>query len=193
MNASASASSSRVVFTYGGISYASEAEVNLVAHLLVYYALSIDAKDNLLAAARMLLDDSEDYKATSPIEKGPWTTPTSWTGRKGTPMDKFKDLLEDATTLKAGNLTPVEQVMSAHLGISLTAQGIVDYKKRLLAPKDSTKPKALLIPSLDSRHKLRRFPHMLPAVARTILRDFDKVARLYVVTVDKKCSLVDVT
>ena len=98
----------RVVFTYGGISYASDAEVNLVAHLLVCYALSIDAKDNLLADARMLLDDSDDYKITSPVEKGPWTTPSSWRG-KGTPMDKFKGHLDDATSLKAGNLTPVEK------------------------------------------------------------------------------------
>ena len=92
----------------------------------------------------MLLDDSEDYKTTSPVEKGPWTTPSSWTGRKGTPMDKFKGLLEDATTLKAGYLNPVEKVVSAHLGISLTARGIVDYKIRLLAPADSAKPKAIL-------------------------------------------------
>ena len=47
----------------------------------------------------MLLEDSDDYKTTSPVEKGPWTTPSSWRG-KGTPMDKFKGRLEDATTLK---------------------------------------------------------------------------------------------
>ena len=140
----------------------------------------------------MLLEDSDDYKTTSPVEKGPWTTPSSWRG-KGTPMDKFKGHLDDTTTLKAGYLTPVEKVMSVHLGISLTARGIVDYKIRLLAPKDSKKPKALLIPSLDSHHKLRRFPHMLPAVARTIIRDYDVIARLYAVTVDMKCTLDDVT
>ncbi len=52
-------------------------------------------------------------------------------------MDKFKGRLDDTTTLKAGNLTPVEKVVSAHLGISLTAQGIVNYCKRLLAPAGS--------------------------------------------------------
>jgi hypothetical protein len=52
-------------------------EVNLVAHLLVCYAHSTDAKDNLSADARMLRDDSEDFKITSPVEKGPWTTPSS--------------------------------------------------------------------------------------------------------------------
>ena len=91
----------------------------------------------------MLLEDSDDYKTTSPVEKGPWTTPSSWRG-KGTPMDKFKGRLEDATTLKAGYLPPVEKVVSAHLGISLTAQGIVNYRKRLLAPAGSMKPKAIL-------------------------------------------------
>jgi hypothetical protein len=55
----------------------SEAEVKLVAHLLVCYAHSTDAKDSLLADARMLRDDSEDFKITSPVEKGPWTTPSS--------------------------------------------------------------------------------------------------------------------
>ena len=119
--------------------------------------LSIDAKDNLPADARMLLDDSEDYKITSPVEKGPWTTPSSWTGRKGTPMDKFKGLLEDATTLKAGYLTPVEKVVSAHLCISVTAQGIVNYYKRLLAPAGSKNPR----PYSPFPHMLRRVPHML--------------------------------
>ena len=91
----------------------------------------------------MLLDDSDDYKITSPVEKGPWTTPSSWRG-KGTPMDKFKALLEDATSIKAGYLNPVEKVVSAHLGISLMAHGIVNYRKRLLAPAGSKKPKAIL-------------------------------------------------
>ena len=40
---------------------------------------------------------------------------------------------------------------------------------------------------------LRRFPHMLPAVARTIIRGFDAIARLFAMTVDKKCTLDDVT
>ena len=40
---------------------------------------------------------------------------------------------------------------------------------------------------------LRRVPHMLPAVARTIIRDYDVIARLYAVTVDMKCTLDDVT
>ena len=136
----------------------------------------------------MLLDDSEDYKTTSPVEKGPWTTPSSWRG-KGTPMDKFKGRLEDATTLKAGYLPPVEKVVSAHLGISLTAQGIVNYRKRLLAPAGSKNPR----PYSPFPHMLRRVPHMLPAVARTIIRDCDVITRLYAVTVDMKCTLDDVT
>ncbi len=94
---------------------------------------------------------------------------------------------------QAGYLNPVEKVLSAHLGISLTARGITNYRDRLLAPAGSTKPKALLIPSLDSRTKLRRFPHMLPAVARTIIRDYDVIARLYAMTVDMECTLDDVT
>jgi hypothetical protein len=34
---------------------------------------------------------------------------------------------------------------------------------------------------------------MLPAVARIIIRDYDVIARLYAMTVDKKCTLDDVT
>ena len=59
-------------------------------------------------------------------------------------MDKFKGHLDDTTTLKAGNLTPVEKVVSAHLCISVTAHDIVNYCKRLLAPAGSMKPKAIL-------------------------------------------------
>ena len=105
----------------------------------------------------------------------------------------FSDFLEAATTLKAGYLAPVELIAPAHLGIHLTAKCIVNYRTRLLSPKDSKKPKALLIPSFDAKRKLRRFPHMLPAVARTIIREFDIIAQLYTETEDNECTQDDLT
>ena len=138
----------------------------------------------------MVLEDSLDYPTTSPVEQGPWTIPDAWSG-KGASLDLFKEFLEAATTLKAGCLAPVERVAPDHFGIYLTAKGIVDYRARLLAPRDSKKPKALLVPSFDSKRP-RRFAHMLPAVARTIIRDFDAIARLYAKTEDK-CTIVELT
>jgi len=139
----------------------------------------------------MVIDDSQDY-STSPVEQGPWTLPISWR-RRGSPLDLFCDFLEAATTLKAGFLAPVELIAPAHLGIFLTAKCIINYRSRLIAPKDSKNPKALLIPSFDAKRKLRRFPHMLPAVARTIIREFDTLALLYTKTEDDECTQDDLT
>ena len=63
---------------------------------------------------------------------------------QGNADGRVQGRLHDATTLKAGYLTPVEKVVSAHLCISVTAHGIVNYCKRLLAPAGSMKPKAIL-------------------------------------------------
>ena len=138
----------------------------------------------------MVLEDSLDYLTTSPVEQGPWAIPQAW-GGNGASLDLFKEFLEAATTVKVGCLAPVERVAPGQFGIYLTAKGIANYRARLLAPRDSKKPKALLVPSFDSK-RLRRFPHMLPAVARTIIRDFDAIARLYSKTEDE-CSLEELT
>ena len=127
--------SNRGPFEYSNDAYASNTEVKLLSHLLIYHAYSTDTKNSLITAARMVIDDSQDY-STSPVEQGPWTLPLSWRVR-GSPLHMFSDFLEAATTLKAGYLAPVELIAPAHLGIHLTAKCIVNYRSRLLAPKDS--------------------------------------------------------
>ena len=146
MEGGAAGPSNRGPFEYSNDAYASNTEVKLLSHLLIYHAYSTDTKNSLITAARMVIDDSQDY-STSPVEQGPWTLPISWR-RRGSPLDLFCDFLEAATTLKAGYLAPVELIAPAHLGIHLTAKCIVNYRSRLLAPKDSKKPKPSSSPPL---------------------------------------------
>jgi hypothetical protein len=60
----------------------------------------------------MVFEDSQDYGTDSPVEQGPWAIPAAWGGR-GASLDLFRDLLEAATTLKAGYLAPVELIAPA--------------------------------------------------------------------------------
>jgi hypothetical protein len=99
--------SNRGPFEYSNIAFASNTEVKLLSHLLIHHAYSTDTKKSLITAAQMVLEDSQDYDTTSPVEQGPWTIPLSW-GVQGSPLDLCGDFLVAATSLKAGYLAPVE-------------------------------------------------------------------------------------
>ncbi len=107
-------------------------------------------------------------------------------GKKGTPMDKFRGHLDDATTLKAGNLTPVEKVASAPPRHLPDSQGHCQLPQTAPCTRGLHEFQGHAHPS---RTCSGAFPHMLPAVARTIIRGFDAIARLFAMTVDKKCTL----
>ena len=153
MEGGAAGPSNRGPFEYSNIAFASNTEVKLLSHLLIHHAYSTDTKKSLITAVQMVLEDSQDYDTTSPVEQGPWTIPLSW-GARGSPLDLCGDFLVAATSLKAGYLAPVELIVPSHLGIFMTARCIVNYRTRLFAPRDSVKPKALLIPSFDPKQKV---------------------------------------
>jgi len=92
-----------------------------VSHLLIYHGFSMKTKKNLIAAAKMVIEESQDYITTSPFEQGPWAIPSAW-GGKGASLDLFRGFLEAATTGKAGYLTPVERIAPVNLGIHLYCQ-----------------------------------------------------------------------
>ena len=114
------------------------------------------------------LDDKEDYTEISPSRKGPWTPPDIW--KNQSLIGKFKEFLKDSASLKAGWLSTIELWLQTDHSISTTALGINKWARRLTLPKADKS--ALLLPSLDSKDKTSRLPHMLPAVANVILANY---------------------
>ena len=58
----------------------------------------------------------------------------------------------------------------------VTHRNIISYRERLVAAKSDKKP--LFVPSEDKKHKKLRLPHMLPAVAKLVLAEFEPMRRL---------------
>ena len=159
------------VFTYSGHAYATDVETQLYAHLLVYSASGTGRKEELLAVCNATIDDlhrKEDYTEISPSRKGPWTPPEAW--KNQSLIGKFKEFLKDSVSLQAGSLSTIQLWLQTDHNVSITALGIYKWARRLrLAKSDKS---ALLLPSLDSKHKIGRLPHMLPAVANFILSNY---------------------
>ena len=156
------------VFTYHSIAYASDVEVQLTSYLLVYSnAPETGRREELLAMCNETiddLDDPKDYTEISPSRKGPWAPPDIW--KNQALIGKFKDFLKDSASLQAGWLSTIQLWLQTDHHISATAKGINEWARRLRLPKSDKS--ALLIPSLDSKSKTMRLPHMLPAVANFI-------------------------
>ncbi len=105
--------------------------------------------------------------------------PEAWRKHGQHLVAEAKSILEQGTSV-AGHgkhLQVIEEVMARDFGLFLDHRNIEHYRKRLVASKSSTKPKPLFVPSEDPRTKLLLFPHMLPAVARMVIRDWSALQR----------------
>ena len=114
------------VFTYIGVAYATDVEVQLYAHLLVYSnAPETGRKEELLAICNATIDDldhKDDYSEISPSRKGPWTPPDIW--KNQALIGKFKGFLKASTSLQAGWLYTIELWLQTDHNISTTAKRI---------------------------------------------------------------------
>jgi len=151
--------------------YASSHEVTFLALAYVNYGISVvggeatvrDLMEKVLAAAPEYVVDQ------------PWKVPDAWRKHDQHLVTEAKSILEQGTSV-AGHgkhLQVIEEVMARAFGLFLDHRNIEHYRKRLVASKSSTKPKPLFVPNLENpRFPYLRFPHMLPAVARMVIRDW---------------------
>ncbi len=76
---------------------------------------------------------------------------------------------------KGSDVQTIDYVAQHTFGVTLVANDIIDYKRRIilgLQERDGTR-KPLLDPSGTSRYPKSRLIGMLPAVARTVITQFD--------------------
>lgn len=148
----------------------------MLAFTYVQYAESIvDGITTVKSLLSKIIEQSQDYSGHG----HPWRPPDSWRREDRDILDKAKAILIDATS-KTGHgkdLQLIESVMAASCGLSLTHRSIVLYRERLVAGAKSTKK--LLLPSHDPKgNQALRFPHLLPAVARTAMERWGELSGL---------------
>jgi hypothetical protein len=157
-----------------GVSYASAFEVLLVSLALVYYASDMpDGKSNLIDYCKGVVNDSPDYQGHDQR----WSPPDSWRYIRKFQLEQARQRIKDAMSRrhKGGDVQAIEYVAQHTFGVTLVANDIIDYKRRIiLGPqeRDGTR-KPLLDPSGTSKHPKSRLVGMLPAVARTVITQFD--------------------
>ena len=81
---------------------------------------------------------------------------------------------------KSGDVEAIEYVAQHTFGVILVANDIEDYKRRIIlgSKKKDGSRKPLLDPSGTSKHPKSRLIGMLPAVARTVITQFDHFDKL---------------
>ena len=156
-----------------GIFYASLFELVLVSLALVYYASDMpNGKSDLINFCQGIVNDSPDYQG----HDHSWTSPDSWQ-RSRRVVTEARQRITDAMSMrhKGGDVQAIEFVAQHTYGVTLVANVIDDYKKRLtLGPKDNKgKRKPLLEPSGSSKTPKCRLVGMLPAVARTVIAEYE--------------------
>ena len=120
-----------------------------------------------------IVNDSPDYQGHDQR----WSPPDSWHLSCRFVVPKARQRITDAMSMrhKGGDVQAIEYVAQHTYGVTLVAADIIDYKRRIiLGPKErdgSRKP--LLDPSGTSKHSKSRLVGMLPAVARTVITQFD--------------------
>jgi hypothetical protein len=143
----------------------------LVALAYVNYGISVvDGETTVRGLMEKVLAAAPDY-----VVDQPWKLPDAWRQHDQRLVTEAKSILEQGTSM-AGHgkhLQVIEKVMARNYGLFLDHFSIEHYRKRLVASiRSCTKVKPLFVPSEDPRTKLLRFPHMLPAVARMVIRDW---------------------
>ncbi len=154
---------------FSGEAYATDLEVELLSHLMVYRVYDNTVlMDQLFALCELIIFDSpEDYEFLSPSQKGIWKIPPSWSNQ--TIINKVKGFILESASAKPGWLFPIEMWLQTDRNVSTSADGIARWGRRLALGKDKTG--ALLIPSSD-RNTRARLPHMLPAMAFYIRKNY---------------------
>jgi hypothetical protein len=158
-------------------SYGTSHEVTLLAFAYVHFAESVvGGVATVKSVLSKIIEHSQDY----PGHDHPWRPPDSWRREDQDIIDKAKAILIDATS-KTGNgkdLQLIESAMAVSCHLSLTHRGIEYYRERLLAGKSSKSINPLYVPSHDQKNKALRFPHLLPAVARTAMGRWGELSGL---------------
>ena len=135
-----------------GVAYASAFEVLLVSLALVYYASDMpNGQINLIDYCNGVVNDSPDYQGHG---QG-WSPPDSWRYARQLQLVQARQRITDAMSMrhKGGDLQAIEYVAYHTYGVTLVANDIDDYKRRIiLCPKerDGTR-KPLLAPSGTSK------------------------------------------
>jgi hypothetical protein len=156
------------VLPCSGKAYGTVLEVELYSHLMVHLVSDNTVlRDELFALCNLVIFDApKNYERLSPSQMGPWTMPPSWSNQ--TIINKFKAFLKESTSRTPGWLFPIELWLQTDRNVSTTAEGISLWARRLGLPKSDKK--ALRIPC--SKNILLRLPHMLPAVAHYIHKNY---------------------
>ena len=136
---------------------------------LVFYASDMDnGKSNLINYCQEIVKDSPDYQG----HDHSWSSPVSW-HRSSRVVTEARQRLKDSMSMRhtGGDVQAIEYVTQHTFGVTLVANDIKDYKRRIiLGPKerDGTR-KPLLDPSGTSKNPKFRLIGMLPAISRMII------------------------
>ena len=141
---------------------------------LVYYASDIpNGKSNLIDYCKGIVNDSPDYRGHDQR----WSPPDSWHRSRRFVLIEARQRITDAMSMrhKGGDIQAIEYVAQHTFGVTLVAIDIKEYSRRIiLGPreKDGTR-KPLFDPSGTSKTPKSRLVGMLPAVARTVITQYD--------------------
>ncbi len=106
-----------------------------------------------------------------------WSPPDSWRYTRKFQLVQARQRIKDAMSMrhKAGDLQAIEYVAQHTFGVTLVANDIKEYSRRIiLGPREKNGTrKTLLDPSGTSKHPKSRLIGMLPAVARKVIAQFD--------------------
>ena len=132
-----------------------------------------DGKSNLIDYCKDIVNDSPDYQG----HDHSWSPPDSWQYTRRFQVVQARQRITDAMSMrhKSGDVQAIEYVAQHTFHVTLVANDIEDYKRRIvLRPKerDGTR-KPLLDPSGTSKNPKSRLVGMLPAVARTVITQYD--------------------
>ena len=159
-----------------GISYASMFELVLLSLALVNYASDMpEGKSDLIDYCQGIVNDSPDYQGHDQR----WLPPDSWRSTHQLKDIQARQRITDAMSMrhKGGDVQAIEYVAHHTFGVTLVANDIDEYKRRVvLGPKENErKRKPLLDPSGASKYPESRLVGMLPAVARIMIAKFDNL------------------
>ena len=132
-----------------------------------------NGESNLIDYCKGVVNDSPDYQGHDQR----WSLPDSWRSTRKFQLIQARQRITDAMSMrhKSGDVQAIEYVAQHTFGVTLVANDIEYYKRRIiLGPKERRGArKPLLDPSATSRTHKSRLVGMLPAVARTVITQYD--------------------